>query len=178
MPDFENNFLINYFLDNIWPTLSPIFFILNIIGAAVVCILFWYYWHARAKLNAIEKAEEAKLESLFDWVKTAPIKNPKWERIEKLAASMNASDWRIAILEADSILDDIIKKMGYPGETMGERMEAIPESAFPYLQEAWRVHKLRNVLAHEGDYDLQKGEMEDAIDAYHLIFKEAGYLES
>jgi hypothetical protein len=46
------------------------------------------------------------------------------------------------------------------------------------MQEAWRVHKLRNVLAHEGDYDLQKGEMEDAIDAYHLIFKEAGYLEA
>jgi hypothetical protein len=177
MPDLANNLFVNYFVDNIWPTLSPIFFILNIIGAAVVCILFWYYWHLRAKLKAIEKEQEKKLESLFDWVKVAPVKNPKWERIEKLAASVNASDWRISILEADSILDEIIKKRGYPGETMGERMEMMGENDFPYMQEAWRVHKLRNVLAHEGDYDLQKGEMEDAIDSYHLIFKEVGFLE-
>ncbi len=178
MPDLANNPAILYFIDNIWPLLAPYFFILNVIGVVVVCLLFWYYWHVRAKLKAIEKAEEKKLEALFDWVKTAPVKNPRWERIEQLTRSMNPSDWRVAIIEADSILDEIIIKMGYHGETMGERMQTIAEGNFPYLQEAWRVHKLRNVLAHEGDYDLQKGEMEDAIDSYYLIFKETGYLES
>jgi hypothetical protein len=133
-------------------------------------------WNARKKLDAINKEMSAKVDGLFAWVKEKPQKNPRWERVEKLAASPNPSDWRVAILEADSMLDELIVKLGYQGEDMGERMRGMNPEAFPYLSEAWRVHKLRNIVAHETSYDLQKGETEDAIDAYNLIFKSMSFI--
>ncbi len=172
-----DNLLMYYWTDYIWPRIEPVFWVLNIIGLLVVAFMFYKYWSARKELERLKSEIKALHEAKFEWVKTKPAKNPRWERIEKLSLSSNPSDWRVAILEADSILDELIIQLGYIGADMGERMRSIDATKFPYLDEAWKVHKLRNVIAHEAAYDLQRGETEDAIDAYNLIFKALGYLQ-
>jgi hypothetical protein len=57
-------------------------------------------------------------------------------------------------------------------------MKAINTADFPYLNEAWEAHKIRNQIAHKGtDYTLTKSVAEYAINIYHRIFKSLGYLE-
>ena len=41
------------------------------------------------------------------------ISNEKWERVVTHINSANPSDWKLAILECDIILSDILEKMGY-----------------------------------------------------------------
>lgn len=56
-------------------------------------------------------------------------------------------------------------------------MKNIEASDFPYLEEAWRAHKMRNAIAHKGtDYEISRSEAEQSINIYHRIFKELGYL--
>lgn len=125
----------------------------------------------------ISKEETAKLGLALNWDSERRQKNVRWERVEQYMTSLNPSDWKIAILEADNILDEIVERMGYHGETLGERMKTIEASDFPYLEEAWQVHKLRNTLAHKGtNHDLSRSEAEQAINTYHRVFKELGYV--
>lgn len=92
-------------------------------------------------------------------------------------SSSNSSDWKVAILEADNILDEITKRMGYTGETLGERMKVISATDFPYLEEAWEAHKVRNQLAHKGtEYTLARSDAEHVINIYYRIFSALGYL--
>jgi hypothetical protein len=129
------------------------------------------------KLGEIRKAENERLGIVFTWRAEKARKDARWLKVEEYIASAHPSDWKIAILEADNILDEIVKKMGYKGETLGERMKMIEASDFPLLDEAWEVHKIRNQIAHKGtDYPLARTEAENAIDTYHRIFKELGYL--
>lgn len=133
-----------------------------------------------AFLRTLEIAnEETKALGLtLSWEHERTQKNKHWERVEGYMRSNNPSDWKIAILEADNILDEVVERMGYPGETLGERMRMIEASDFPHLELAWRAHKLRNEIAHKAglDFVLSRTTAEQTVNIYHRIFKELGYL--
>lgn len=129
------------------------------------------------RISELSAAETKKLGLALNWSSERKQKNERWERVEQYMASLNVSDWKIAILEADNILDDVIERMGYKGANLGERMKTIEASDFPYLEEAWQAHKMRNTIAHKGtDYELTRSEAEQTINIYHRVFKELGYL--
>lgn len=96
----------------------------------------------------------------------------QWEGIEARMSTNDEAQWKLAILEADGMMDEIIKDMGFRGETMGERMKGIIPSEFPDLDNAWRVHKVRNYIAHSPDYTLKRPVAEATIDIYRRIFRE------
>ena len=140
--------------------------------AALVVAVYAYF-----KIQDITAEEKRKLGLVLNWSTERKQKNVRWERVEKYMLSANPSDWKIAILEADNMLDEIVERMGYKGATLGERMKTIEASDFPYLDETWQAHKLRNAIAHKGtDYPLTKSEADQAITTYHRVFKESGYI--
>ncbi len=99
--------------------------------------------------------------------------NEKWLDIESKINSANPADWRLAILEADIVLFDMLTQMGLPGTSLGEKLMAADKSFFGTLQEAWGAHKIRNVIAHEGSgYALSYNEARRAIDLYRRVFEE------
>lgn len=101
------------------------------------------------------------------------IKNPQWERIIAHSESLNENDWRLAIIEADTMLDSLIQKMSLPGDTMGEKMKAIEKSDFNTIDLAWEAHKIRNQIAHEGsNFMLSQREARRVIELYRAVFEE------
>ncbi len=168
--------LFNVDVEALWDTIFPFIFIINTLAIILSIFFVLKTKSVKAKIKAIDDESKKKIDEMFMWVNEKPKVNPRWEKIEKLIASDSQSDWKIAILEADSMLDELVEKLGYDGENMGERMLNMNSSNFPYIEEAWRVHKLRNIIAHETSYDLQKGEAEDAIDVYSLIFKSNSFI--
>ena len=145
-----------------------------IVSMGAICVIVY----AGVRLREVLAAESKKIGHLPSWTSDKRKKNERWERIETYMRSNNPSDWKIAVLEADNILDSVVEQMGYPGETLGERMKAIDPSGFPYLDEAWEAHKIRNQIAHKGtDYVLSKSAAEYVINTYHRIFKTLRYLD-
>ncbi|MEK7589961.1 MAG: hypothetical protein AAB475_01780 [Patescibacteria group bacterium] len=108
---------------------------------------------------------------------TEDIKRKKWNRLVDLASSENESDWRLAILEADTMLDDMVDIMGYKGEGLGEKLKQIERSDFNTLDKAWDAHKVRNNIAHAGsDHVLTKREVRRVIDLYKQVFEEFEFI--
>lgn len=108
----------------------------------------------------------------------AAEKNERWEQIETLVASQNPGDWKMAILEADIMLDRLVTHL-YPtaGDNLGERMKTIEPSDFLTLDKAWEAHKVRNMIAHEGaDFILTQREARRVIGLFEDVFREFGYL--
>ena len=153
--------------------LSSIKIVATIISMIALVIVIYTF----IRITELAREETAKLGLALNWNAERTQKNERWVRVEHYMVSLNSSDWKIAILEADNILDDIVERMGYKGATLGERMKNIDASDFPYLEEAWQAHKLRNALAHKGtDLVLTRSEAEQTINIYHRVFKGLGYL--
>ena len=133
------------------------------IGPSIPKIIFWYKIGAYIfiiigtafaayfvyQILAIRRKESEKLSlsniNVIDEA-TKPI-NPRWQNILAKMQSDNINDWKLAIIEADTILDEMVKRMGYPGDNLGERLKAVEPSDFLTLNEAWEAHKVRNQIA-------------------------------
>lgn len=105
-----------------------------------------------------------------------PEKDPmreKWEKIVRLSESDNSSDWRLSIIEADIILDNLLEKLQLPGDTMGEKLRAVEKSDFLTIESAWEAHKARNMIAHDGsDFLINQREIRHIISLYEAVFRE------
>ncbi|MEK7118216.1 MAG: hypothetical protein AAB869_01270 [Patescibacteria group bacterium] len=151
---------------------------LRLVATVVSMLALLVAAYSFMRFSEIMTEEKKKLGVVLAWEHERTEKNHRWERVEEHMRSQNPSDWKMAILDADNILDEIVERMGYRGETLGERMKMIEPSDFPYLDDAWRAHKMRNDIAHQGgaDYVLTHSLAEGTINIYHRIFKELGYL--
>lgn len=97
----------------------------------------------------------------------------RWKKIVEHSASQSESDWRVAIIEADIILEDLLFKLNLPGDTIGEKLKAVEPSDFLSLNEAWEAHKARNNIAHAGsDFSLNQREIRRIVSLYEKVFKE------
>jgi len=127
----------------------------------------------KEELEELDRMTEASAES--ETVKLR--RDDRWDQVLEHVNSESPNDWRQAIIEADTILEDIIFRAGYPGETLGEKMRGIERSDFRTLDEAWEAHKVRNQIAHEGSrFELSKREALRIIDLYKRVFEEFYYI--
>lgn len=110
-------------------------------------------------------------------VKEELKQNNKWKHIQSLINSHNMNDWRQAVIEADIILDEMLSKMQYAGESIGEKLKNVEESDFITLNKAWEAHKIRNQIAHKGsEFTLTKQEASRVIGLYQKVFEEFYYI--
>lgn len=101
----------------------------------------------------------------------------RWERVLSHLNSARESDWRLAILEADVLLVDMVTHMGYHGDSLGEKLKGVEKSDFTTLDMAWEAHAVRNKIAHEGiAFALTDREAERVIKLYEQVFKEFHYI--
>lgn len=106
-----------------------------------------------------------------------PQVNPRWEKVIHHVNSSNPSEWKLAILEADIILSEMIEKMGYHGETIGDKLKKIERSDFNTIDNAWEAHRIRNSIAHEGsDFLLSEREARRIVGLYQSVFEEFKYI--
>jgi len=77
---------------------------------------------------------------------------------------------KLALLEADTILDAGLKSMMMPGATLGERLK-VACYKYPKLQNVWWAHKLRNNLAHDASFQLSTRQARQAIDEFERALK-------
>lgn len=127
----------------------------------------------KKKQNALEFAQQ-KNTPKFDGEKIA---NKDWENVKKHIESPNENDWRQAIIEADIMLDIMLSKIGYDGDTVAEKLKNVEESDFVTLQKAWEAHKIRNRIAHDGSkFKINRGEAERVIGLFEQVFKEFYYI--
>ena len=105
------------------------------------------------------------------------VVNEKWQRVLVHINSANPSDWKLAILECDIMLGEILEKMGYMQESIGEKLKSIEPSDFTNIENAWEAHKIRNSIAHEGsEFLINEREAKRVIGLYETVFREFEYI--
>lgn len=104
-------------------------------------------------------------------------KNPRWSKTLNYIFSQHSSDWKLAIIEADAILEELMDDLGFLGENLGDKLKSANQVTFPQLTKAWEVHTIRNKIAHEGlAFELSHFEAKRVIAVYEEIFHAYGFI--
>jgi len=103
--------------------------------------------------------------------------NKKWKKVVEHVSSANSADWRLAILEADILLADMLEREGFVGETVGDKLKSANKATFKTLDQAWEAHKVRNSLAHEGsEFVLSQREAKRVLSLFEDVFREFHFI--
>lgn len=189
-PLFDPTFLnLEYFFSKIYESVGPVWdFITNpkfwsTLGIISIILSLIFLTIIIFSLVRIREIQLADKEEIKHKIKEAMLRNkerernenPKWHYILTLIESPNDSDWRVAIMEADSMLEEILKERGLSGRTVSELLEGAKESGYRSMQDIWDAHLVRNRIAHEGaDFPLSQVEGRRVIKMFQNFFEELG----
>lgn len=97
----------------------------------------------------------------------------KWAEIQNLMHLGRPSNFKQAVLEADKLIDFVLKKMNYNGQTLADRMRA-SQNRFSNYQGLWDAHKIRNRLVHEVSSEVLHHEAKEAIAKFERALRDLG----
>lgn len=98
----------------------------------------------------------------------------RWQELQKLLADKNT--WPLAIINADKLLDEALKRRRFKGKTMGERLVAAQRS-LSSNDTVWFAHKMRNKIVHEDFKVVRKNDVKDALLGYLQALKDLGAIK-
>ncbi len=97
----------------------------------------------------------------------------KWQELQRLCASTET--WPDAIIEADRLLDEALKKRRFSGKSMGERLVSA-QRLFTDNDAMWFGHKLRNKLEQDRSVKLRQSDVKAALIGIRQALKDIGAL--
>lgn len=158
-------------LNSIWTVYAILAYIVSIL----LLVAYAYASTRRSHYYALGDQELRDAEELYDAQFRGVKKTTRLLDVLQHIESTNPNDWKLAIIEADIILDDILKQRGYIGASLGERLKSISPDQLNSLNDAWEAHKVRNRIAHDGaDFVLTQRLAEETINRYRRVFGEFG----
>lgn len=92
-----------------------------------------------------------------------------WAEIEK-TSEHGLMGAKLAVVEGDKLLDTVLRKMHFPGETMGERLK-MAAYKYPNISKVWPAHKLRNQLVHDATFEISIRQAKSAVRDFHAALK-------
>lgn len=95
----------------------------------------------------------------------------RWLTIQNMCHK--GETWPLAVIDADTLLDDALKALRYKGSTMGARLVAAQRDLSDN-DGVWFAHKLRNKLVHEEIPRLYKREVQKALRGFLQALKDLG----
>lgn len=81
----------------------------------------------------------------------------------------------LAVVDADKLLDEALRKRHFRGKTMGERLVSA-QRIISDNDAVWYAHKLRNRLVHEPNVRLKKREAQTALAGFKQGLRDLGAL--
>lgn len=100
-----------------------------------------------------------------------------WKQILKRVSSNDASQLKLAVLEADKIMDEIFKMSGYRGDTVDDRFGQVSAEVLPNIDQVREAHKVRDRIAREPDFTITQQEAKEVLKIYQQAFRALGLLE-
>lgn len=102
----------------------------------------------------------------------------RWDKIKERLKTGNISQYKVAIIEADAMVDEILGGIGYKGSNMAEKLEQIELNHIDDHLEALKgAHQIRNRIVHEENFEIDERLAKAVIGVYENFLRYLEYLK-
>lgn len=154
---------------------SSLFFFLKILVLIYICVLLadivmlLFLRGLRANWRLSVKGADMPLISQKKMAK-------KWGKVTMRLESGNVSQYKLAILESDKIVDEILEGMKLKGANIAERLEKANPAQIINIDALQKSHKARNRVIAEPDFVVTKEEAKEIIKPFREFLEHLEYL--
>lgn len=90
----------------------------------------------------------------------------KWTKIKERLKGENESEYKVAIIEADNLIDSLLQGLSFAGENMGDRLDKIPPGQLDFVEELKMAHEIKNRIIHEENFQVSREKAKETIELY------------
>jgi len=95
-----------------------------------------------------------------------------WNKIVEDSESAPPHSYTTAIVNADILIDELLKDAGFEGKDMGDRLGKLNGLRIRSLDGVWSGHRLRNKIVHTSGFEASKKAKDEALRVYEEFLKE------
>ncbi|KKP92504.1 MAG: hypothetical protein UR99_C0071G0006 [Candidatus Moranbacteria bacterium GW2011_GWD2_36_12] len=124
-------------------------------------------WHLRVGLKGMDLplASKGKLRK-------------RWDKVKSRLKNESPSQYKVAIIEADAIAEEILDGIGYKGANMTEKLEQVgPNHLDEHLETLKEAHQVRNRIVHEADFVVDHRMATAVVGVYESFLKYLEFLD-
>jgi len=145
--------------------IKDLFLILNAIILAIIVFVFFKIKNFRPKFSLVRKTKIKPLSKNI-------LLKKQWQEIKKIGESEEPEKIYAAIIEADKLIENILKEEGIEGEHLADRLKKLDSYEIKTLNRLWEAHRFRNNLAHQEAFQPTLSEAKKALKDYEAFLKE------
>ncbi len=151
-------------------------FSLALIGGIIWLLRNSSFLEDRRQMNSFYLPPQSRSDSSTAAPETKSATTKRWEEIRNRLTTEDEGHYQLAIIEADKLVDNVLKDRGYEGSSMGERLKQLDQETFPRLEQLWYVHKVRNEIVHSSEYHIALSDAEEILNTYERVLRDLDVL--
>ena len=145
----------------------------SIISAALFVGIIWFVMKMRVFTERVDQLSDMMAMAQVDKKRVLRA----WREVQDRLARGDEANLRLAIIDADKLIDTVLKRTGYVGDTMADRLKKITKAQLSSINELWTAHKVRNNIVHSPDHTLSRAEATEIIGIYEKVFREMNLID-
>lgn len=95
----------------------------------------------------------------------------KWNKVITRLETGNEGEYKLAVIEADGMLNEVLTRLGFHGETISDKLAGLTPAIVPNLPEVEEAHQIRNNVVQDPDYILSLSEARRVLGIYETAFR-------
>jgi len=167
--------IISYLIspETIPPPISGILEILKVIFLAISLVLLVLIIFIIVKSRYLQSI---LFENTDEFVKFKPHGASKlvkeWKKINKKLESGLESEYKLAVIEADTMLGEVLTRIGRTEETIEEKIAATSPGEIKNMGAIEQARNIRNNIVYDPDYKLTLDKAKEALATYEEALKD------
>ena len=98
----------------------------------------------------------------------------QWEKIKKRLESGLESELKLAVIEADDFLGEVLEDRGYGSDTFEQSVAKATRFLAPMSSEILSAHKLRNAIVYDPDIKISPEQARNTVTIYETAVNRVG----
>ena len=95
----------------------------------------------------------------------------RWQKTLARLETAQEAEYKLAVIEADSMLNETLKRMAFPGATIDERLQNLSAAIVANVGEVQEAHALRNNVVHDPNFRLSLDDAKKTLSAFEKTFQ-------
>ena len=100
-----------------------------------------------------------------------------WHKIVHRSKEPDETKWKMAILEADKLLDDVLRSSGYNQPTVDERFQALNTELISNYDQVMQAHEIKSKVSKDPEFSITHSEAIEVLKIYKKAFQEFGLID-
>lgn len=102
---------------------------------------------------------------------------PRWDSVQERIDEKSIASGKLAVIEADNLLNEALGKMGYAGKNTDEKISKVKPGQLVGIDDVRNIHHLHRMILEDPTHETSLEEIRNAVDAYERVLRGVGMID-